>query len=70
MRVKLGILKPGQVLGYGNGQTTQTLITSTTNVVGITSNYTTNVFDPHYVRATTLVFANIASPSTALTSIA
>lgn len=69
MRVKLGVLQPGKILGFGNGASAQTLVTSTTNVVSVTSNYTTSVFNPHYVRATTLTFADQLQPGAAPRSI-
>lgn len=63
MRVKLGVLQPGKILGLSNGASAQTLVTSTTNVVSVTSNYTSSVFNAHYVRATTLTFADQAGPA-------
>lgn len=63
MPVRLAVLAPNKVLGFGNGASAQTLINSSTNVVGVTATFTNPVFNTHFVRATTLVFADQASPS-------
>lgn len=59
MRIRLSVLQPGYVINNG----AKTLITSTTNVVSVTSNYTTSTFNAHYVRATTLTFADQTGPA-------
>jgi len=61
-RIKFGVLSPG-VVNNGPNSTAQTLISPVGNSVSANGQFTNLIFNDQYLRATTIVFADQASPT-------